>query len=200
MNKLIGYASSFSAYLISRLSEENKLKEVKQVILFGSVARGTAEKDSDVDIFINVSNPKLEIYLHKLTESFYLSKEAIMFKLRGIDNKINIVVGKISEWADLEKSIISNGKVLWGPFTSSSKGSEQFIIFYWEDIKRNRGAFLNKLYGFTVKGHKYSGLLEKWGGKRIGKSCILIPAIHKEELTPLLKDYSVSAKIIECFI
>ncbi|MEK6859980.1 MAG: nucleotidyltransferase domain-containing protein [Nanoarchaeota archaeon] len=56
MENLKSYASYFSAYLVNNLVNE---KEIKKIILFGSVSRGNDEKDCDVDIFLELNkNPK----------------------------------------------------------------------------------------------------------------------------------------------
>ena len=56
---------------------------------------------------------------------------------------------------------------------------------------------MNKVYGFTVKGKKYKGLAETFGGRKIGKSSIMIPIEHRDEILKLAKNYGVVAKIVE---
>jgi len=72
-----------------------------------------------------------------------------------------------------------------------------YIIFFWDSIKKNRGAFLNKLYGFKSKGKKYDGLLKEMNGRRLGKSCVIIPAQHKEKFIELARKHDVSTKMME---
>jgi len=47
------YASSFVTYLLAHLKN---LNNITKIILFGSVARGEATKESDVDLFIEIKN------------------------------------------------------------------------------------------------------------------------------------------------
>ncbi len=51
MKNLFPYIYDF----LSLLSEDDKLKsKIKRIILFGSVARGEADEESDIDIFIDL--------------------------------------------------------------------------------------------------------------------------------------------------
>ena len=90
MENLKSYASYFSAYLVNNLLNE---KEIKKIILFGSVSRDTPEKDSDVDIFIELKkeDSKLAKEIEKLTSEFNQTREALQFKTKGMKNKIGII-------------------------------------------------------------------------------------------------------------
>lgn len=201
MENLKSYASYFSAYLINNLDDE---KDIKKIILFGSVARNSAEMDSDIDIFIEVKrkNKKIEDKIKQILERFYKSREVLLFKTKGIDNKINIKIGKLEEWKDLSRSIASDGIVLYGKYESKSipSGAKHFIIIFWDKIGKNRGAFLNKIYGFKIKGKNYEGMITKFSGKKLGKSCIMIPTEYKEDIFKLIKKHKVIAKSIEVFM
>ena len=107
----------------------------------------------------------------------------------------------LKNWEDLHRSITSTGITLWGRYQAQKKlmGSEHKIIFYWDKIDKNRGAFLNKIYGFKSGKKRFPGLLERINGKKIGKSNIIVPIKHKEEISCLLKRYGVHAKNIEVF-
>lgn len=171
-HKIRAYASSFVAYLLRKLDDD--LSAIYRIILYGSVARGEATTESDVDIFIDTEKD-LKKKINDVLEKFYEGREATLFKAQGVDNEINVKAS--------EKPI----------------GSTHGIIFYWDSVGKNRGAFLNKLYGFKARGKQYNGLLEKYSGRRIGKSCILVPINHKDEMVDVLKKYKVNAKNIEIF-
>lgn len=197
-NKIKAYASTFVSFLLGKLGD--KIKDIDKIILYGSVAEGEATRESDVDIFIDTKK-KLKEEIEKIVEEFYKSREATLFKLQGIENEMSVKVGELKEWKELHRSIASSGIVLWGRFEAKEKpiGSEHRIIFYWDRIGRSRGAFLNKIYGFKGKEKKHRGLLDEWGGKKIGKSCVLIPIRYKDEMIGLIKKYNVNAKNIEVF-
>ena len=197
-NLLRAYALSYVSYLFRRL---NRAVLIEKIILFGSVAKRVSTKDSDLDIFIEVlkKDTKLEKEIIKLTDEFYQSREAVSFKLSSIENKIHLIIGKIEEWNDLQKSIENEGIVLYGSYVSSNVKGVKKAIIYWDNIKKNRGAFLNKIYGFNSKGVYSSGVLTLVKGSKLGKSCIIIPINALKQIEPILRHYGVNAKIVEVY-
>lgn len=197
---LKNYASYFVAYLLSNLKD---IENIERVILYGSAAREEAEKESDVDIFIEVKKKTItfEKDIKKIEKEFYQSREAALFKSKGIGNEFSIKVGRLKEWKELYKSIASTGIVLYGPYEARElpSGVKHFIIIFWEKIEKNRGSFLNKLYGFKVKNKHYAGLLTKFNGKKIGKSCIMLPIQYKKEIFKLIDKHKVKARALEVF-
>ena len=195
------YASYFVSYFLNNLKS---LENIKRIILYGSVARSDEDKESDIDIFIEVKvkNKKLEKEIRKIEKEFYQSREALLFKLKNVDNEFSIKIGKLDEWENLQRSIASTGIVLYGNYQTTKLPNDvkHSIIVYWNKIGRNRGAFLNKLYGFHVNKKYYKGLLDKFDGKKMGKSCIIVPIMYKTEIFDLLKNYKVEAKIQEVFV
>ncbi len=121
------------------------------------MASGIATGESDVDLFVNTKKipaPEIENILDK----FYASKTAALFRLNGIENEISLKVGELKKWTDLHRSISSTGIVLWGNYEAKERpvGAKRKIIFYWSAIRRNRTAFLNKIYGFSTGEKRYS--------------------------------------------
>jgi predicted nucleotidyltransferase len=193
------YASYFVSYVLYHLKN---IQGISKIILFGSVAKDEATKDSDVDIFIELNKPdkRLEEEINKILDLFYKSREALLFKAKGIDNKINVIIGKLEEWEELKESIESTGIVLFGNYISSKTGGRKYAIISWDKIEKNRGAFLNKIYGFKVKDKSYKGLIENFEGKKIGKSTILVPIEKTEEIIKLAKLYKTNARIFEVYM
>ena len=194
------YSSYFVSYLLYELGDYDN---IKNIILFGSVSTGNATSESDVDIFIEVKkdNSGFKKNVEKILEKFYKSREAMIFKNKGVDNKINIIIGKLDDWRDLKKSIESTGIVLYGSFIASGGlGGRKYVIISWDKIGKNRGAFLNKIYGFKVGDKRYKGLIEIYGGKKIGKSSLMIPVENKDEIFKAIKDYDVNARLIEVYV
>ena len=192
------YASTFASFLMRKFGDN--IKDIDRIILYGSVAKGNAMKNSDVDIFIDTKKD-LKKEVSDIIDEFYKSREALLFKTKRIENEINVKTGELKNWRELHRSIISTGVTLWGRYEALEKpiGSQHKIIFYWDKIEKNRGAFLNKIYGFKSGEKRYTGLLEKINGGKIGKSSIILPIEHKEEIIGLLKKYGVHAKSIEIF-
>ena len=100
------YASYFASYLLKNL---NNINNINKIILFGSAAKNELNKESDVDIFIDVNkeNNSFNNQIEALLKFFYDTNEALYFRTKGIDNKINIIVSKLEKWKDLKKSIES---------------------------------------------------------------------------------------------
>ena len=196
--KLKAYAARFASFLIERLGEETS--KIDNIILYGSVARGTADSDSDVDIFVDTTY-KIEERINDILEEFYDSREYTLFRSKGVNNEIELKIGELIEWEDLHRSISSTGKVLWGRYKTTEEpiGTEHKIIFFWEKIGRSRSSFLNKLYGYESKDKKIVGLLEKWDGKKTGKSSIMIPIQYEQDMLELIEEYDVDAKNIEVY-
>ena len=192
------YASYFISYLLTNLKEK---KELKQIILFGSAAKDEATKQSDIDIFIELKreNKQIKKEIQEILDDFYKSREALLFSSKGINNKIGIITGKLENYPDLKKSIESTGIVLYGNYIPSDISGKKYILFSWDKINKNRGAFLNKIYGFKANNKKYPGLIEELRGKKIGKSSIIIPIESGKEIFELLKKYKVNAKILEIY-
>jgi len=124
-----------------------------------------------------------------------------LFKTQGIENKFSVKLGKIAEWKDLAVSIASAGITLYGHYETSERpsGAQRFVIVFWNSIGKNRGSFLNKLYGVTVNNKHYDGLLAKVGGKKLGKSCVMLPMSTKKYFFELIRDHKVEAKVQEVY-
>jgi predicted nucleotidyltransferase len=192
------YASYFSSYLLANLKEK---ESIEKIILFGSAAKDEATKGSDVDIFVGIKkeSKKIKNEIEKVLKNFYKSRESLLFKSKGIDNKINLIIGKLDKWINLKKSIESTGIVLYGKYVPSGISGKKHIVAFWDKVGKNRGAFLNKIYGFKANKKHYKGLIERLGGKKLGKSSIMVPVENKDEILKLIKIYKVNAKIIEIY-
>ncbi len=198
---LKSYAFYFVAYLLNNLKS---IGDIERIVLYGSVAKDEATKESDIDIFIEVEKKtkKFDKEIKGIIEEFYQSREAVLFKAKSIENKFNVKIGDLKDWKDLYQSIVSTGIVMYGPYEAKElpSGVKHFIIVFWERINKNRGAFLNKIYGFKFKKKSYIGLLSRISGRKLGKSCIMIPIQYKKDILKLLRKYEVKAKTIEVFV
>ena len=96
-NELIGYALDFASYVI------RKTGGINRIILFGSIARGDFDLESDMDIFIDTTSRKLGRQIPKLVESYYTSSTAKTWYLKGVKREISCVIGELDreEWKDL---------------------------------------------------------------------------------------------------
>ena len=198
MTKIKAYSNYFVSFLLNEL---DNVSNINQIILFGSVAKEEATKNSDVDIFIDLKrkDKNFDGIIKKIEDRFYESREALLFKNKGIYNKINVIIGKLEEWKDLKDSIESHGIVLYGPYIPEKIGGRKHVIVLWSKIGENRGAFLNKIYGVKIRDKIYKGLVELLGGRKLGKSSVMIPAENKKDFLDLMKKYKVDYKVLEVY-
>lgn len=191
MNKILSY----SIEVVSFLSEKIDLNSINKIILFGSVVRNEADENSDIDIFID-TNQKIKV--KNIIDEFYKSyKFNNYWKLKGIENKINIKVGKLDDWKDLKSSIISNGKILYGNYNDIPNNIINKTLFFWDTIKpeTKRVLFFKRLFGYKYQNKKYKGLLEEYNGQKIGKGSILILSEYEILFKKFFKKNNVTVKI-----
>jgi len=196
--ELIGYASDFVSFLIENMEEE--LKKVKNIVLFGSVARGEDDKNSDVDIFID-TNEDIEEKVKGIKEEFFESQKFNKYwKLRGINNDINLVIGKLEEWK-LKDSMIGNAIVLYSSFSPSLEKGKNKVILMWPSIKNNskRVMINKKIFGYKYYDRKYKGMLEKLGGEKLGANIILVSAENLNHFLKIFRSYGVAIKVRRMF-
>lgn len=195
-SKLISYATDFASFLLQKAGDTNK---IKNIILFGSVARDEANEKSDIDIFVDIikEDKTLEKNISKVLEKFLNSqKYKNYWKLLEIKNEIKLKIGELSKWEKLKPSIISNGILLYGKYKEDIRGDYK-TFFIWENIKPNskRVLFNKQLLGYNYRGKFYDGLLQKYQGEKLGKGCIIAPLENSNVFHKLFKKYNIPVKI-----
>lgn len=185
--RLVSYASSFVSFAVGVAD----LAKIRGIILFGSVARGEAEKESDIDIFIDGTLAEEEA--GNIVNSFYKTEVFRSWELQGIDNDIRVITGNLDDWEDLKQSIILDGIMLYGKYSMIPSDAKHEVIFSWEDItpNANRVLFNKRMFGFLHYGKRYDGLLQKLRGEKIGKGAITIPSEKQKEIKYLLERHKV---------
>ncbi len=200
MNKeLVAYAGHFVSFLIQNIDRKN-LGNVKEMILFGSVARGEAGKESDVDLFINVfrEDSAVEKAISFLVKKFYASQAFKgHWKLLGVENEIKCIVGRLERWKDLEPSVISDGIILYGKYAGLAKG-KAFALVYWGKVKpETKRVFLSKkLYGYAYRGKSYKGAMEGADAVKLGSNCLLVPLENSRAVLHIFKELGVQTRTI----
>lgn len=196
INKKIPYASAFIAFVLP------KLENIKDIILFGSVARNEDDEDSDIDLFFNVENKKdekkIEDKLKQETPRFYKSKIAEPFILRGIKNEIKIHVGVLDEWK-LKRSIISDGIALYGKYKELPEKQKHLMLFILEPIKNitKRNKITRSLFGRKEKNYLKQGVLKEYNGKKISPSSFIVPIEYSKEIIKFFSSEKVPYKLFE---
>ncbi len=198
---ILRYAISANAFILANIPQ-NYLEKIRHAILFGSAARGAANKESDIDLFYDVMATRRQIInikreINNMIDEFYISTTGLAFRLKGTSNPISAKVGRLDEWVELKSSIAKNNIQLYGPYSAKIAGEPAFLIWWPGLPEKSRGAILNALYGFRVHGKRYAGLLHKTSGKRIGKSAIMVPAREFGTVEKFLQKYKINYKIID---
>ncbi len=200
------YAAAFSCFLIKKI-EKAWLEKINSIILFGSVAQERADRTSDIDLFVDTRLPKSRIrqlrsMVQKIRDEFLLSNDALLYKSSGIYNEISIIAGDLSAWQEMKQSVSAAGIVLYGPYVSSFEKNtlRPSMLFFWEGTGRGRGAFLNKMYGYTIKGKRYSGAIQRLSGTKTGKSAAIIPSENAKAFMKILEKYKVKYRVMEVFV
>ena len=190
---LIAYAFAFVSFVLNKIN-------VREIILFGSVARNEAGKDSDIDLFFDAEKNEMEIErtLKLEMEKFYKSKIAEIWKLRGIENKISLNVGKLKDWK-LKRSIISEGITLYGKYKELPENIRKFTLFNLEPIKviKKRNKVIRSLFGRKEKDYSRKGILEEFGGKKLSPTSFVIPAENSDKIIKILGKEKVSYRFFE---
>ena len=193
-NELVAYAMDFASYLIS------KVENINRIILYGSVARGDFDEKSDVDIFID-SNEKLQNKKEQILKDYYKTKKFNEWKLKGINNAIAIIVGRLDgrEWKELKRAMMNTGIIIYGKYKEKAEKVNQYALFSFENIKpdKRRVLVFRKLFGFNMKGKKYWGLAEKVRAIRIGKGSILVPIEHAQKVIDFFRNEKVKVKVYD---
>lgn len=197
--KLIAYAQDFSSFLMENLEQD--AAKIKQMILFGSIARGEQDRTSDVDLFVEVTDERIEDKINLLTEKFYGSVKATKYwKLLDIKNKFHCSVGKLEEWDVLQRSLIANGIVLYGKYGGIQQLKHYYLLVIVPGKNRNKNlSTWRTLYGYKQKiGKKVyekSGLVKEYGGKKLGKGIFIVPVEHFFKIQSLLKKKKFQCQI-----
>ncbi len=197
-HELIAYAMDFCSFLLR--SETGKY--IDRIILFGSVARGDFDNESDIDIFID-TDKNIEDTAEKILKSFKKSETNEKWRLKGLKNTISLQSGKIEKWK-LYRSVISSGILLYGRFEEMPKGAKYYYMLSLNFSKMDRNKKIRiwrELYGYKQKiGEKSfvsKGLLEKLSGKKLKRSVIAVPIESKDKILDFIKKNEIKYEIFE---
>lgn len=199
-HELIAYAMDFCSFLLKSEAGAN----ISRIILFGSVARGDFDSESDVDLFIDTEKTKeVESVSKKILKAFEKSETYEKWRLKGIKNPISVKAGRLEDWG-LYRSVISSGILLYGKFEEMPEKAKYYAMFALDfgSLKRSEKVKAwRDLYGYRQKlGKKIfvsKGLLEALSGKKIERSVIAVPAENKGRILDFAKRNKIGYKIFE---
>lgn len=193
--EFIVYAMDFASYLIS------KVAGIDRIILHGSIARGDFDDKSDVDLFIDTREKKIEKQIKKTEENYLKTDTYKRWSLKGYAYPFSPIIGKLdsSEWKDLRRAIANTGIILYGKYSASAEKTHQYVLISFESIKpeSKRIALYRKLFGFTQGKKQYTGLANKTRALKIGKGALLVPLPYAKELIAYFYDKKVAIKLYD---
>ena len=196
--KLVAYDQDFVSFLFQNIKQADK---IDTVVLFGSTTRGEANKDSDIDIFIETKE-NIEEEIEKLKIKFYNSiKVKKYWYLLGIKNEIHCETGILDEWKDLEKSLNAQGIILFGKYKSKKQGSPYYLFSIEQGDSRSKNISLwRNLYGYKQKVnnkiYEKRGLIGDYNGVKIARGVFIVPSEHAQKIVSFLKKNKINHKII----
>lgn len=200
---MLAYIYDFLSILFDKLKGTEK---IRNIILFGSVARGNPRKDSDIDLFIDVDEKNKEEVDKVVKESlneFELKTEKT-WKLKGIKNPLSLIIDNLEreQWKELKRDIGSYGKVLFGIYHQKKEGKRKILISYdMSKLKqKDKMKIIRKLHGYKLKRGKklyeQKGILYQLHAEKL-LNALLIDQEHYKKVVDLLRIGKVPLKIIE---
>lgn len=200
--ELISYAIDFVSFLIQNLKNPEREK-IKSIILFGSVAREGNDKESDIDIFVEIFDKadKIDKELIKIKNKFFDSVKVKQYwKLHDINNDINIISGKLEEWK-LKDSMLGNSIVLYQKYSPRLEEGNNKVILLWGVIEKNsKRVMLNKkIFGYNYYKKKYKGIMEIYNGEKLGSNVIIIPIENLNAFLKIFYNFKIPVKIRRVF-
>ena len=190
---------------IKKISKKHS--ELETTIVFGSVARDQAGKESDLDICFILKNEKL--------------KNIISNQMLGLEKKYDKNINVIFTdpiYRDIDRQFIETllreGIIIYGktPDVSIQRlelEPYEIIKFDLSSLDQSEKMKIKRLlYGIKTK-KKYKnkiyereqkGLVEKFGGLRIGIASILIPEKKSWELEDILRENGVALRKITIWL
>lgn len=200
-NELLSYALSFVAFLARDKSIQDN---ISKIILFGSVARGDFDSESDIDIFVETDLE--ESIIQKQLNLFNDSKLKEIYRLSDIKNDIALKIGRLEKWKGLHESIIEDGIMLYGKYEEKPKELAHFTLFKISIQKRkfsSKVKIWRRIYGYKQKvGRKTyisDGMLQKLDAVRLAKGNFLVPFHNKQKMMDFLDKNKVSYEISDIY-
>ncbi len=190
-NKIISYALAFTSFLLRRI------QNINAVVLFGSVARGDYDDESDIDLFIETEESEKKI--EESLKLFKKSKEHEKYLDLGVKNQISLKVGELKDWPSLRESILDNGITLYGKYEELPENLKHFILFTISMKKLHQKTKLKvwrRVYGYKQKVgnkiYKKKGIVETLGGRRFGDGMLAIPKNRENDMISFLNKLNVN--------
>ncbi|MEW5896272.1 MAG: nucleotidyltransferase domain-containing protein [Nanoarchaeota archaeon] len=197
----------FREAVFELVKEASSLESVLGLVLFGSVARGEADRRSDLDFLIILKNKKekkrLNSFIHQVSKKYDINIQSVLTdkQFSGLDR--NFI-----------ENILKEGIVLYGGRLEIKAGRlrlEPFVLLNYDtknSSARERNQVNRVLYGYKAekeyKGKKYTsagkGILVKYNGWKVGLATIVVPFDKAKIFIGLLKDNKAECKSLGIWV
>jgi predicted nucleotidyltransferase len=209
MDKIIAYVYDF---LSMTLEEEGIKDEIKQIVIYGSAAKGTYDKESDIDLFFDIKSKEktelIENFLRKAIRSFEIKSEKT-WKLKKINFPISFIVGSLEDetWKGIREEISSSGILLYGPYKEIPNNLQHFHLFYYSLAnlsRKDKMKFIRSTFGYRLKKskkeYKQKGFIEEVGGIKLASNVVLVPSIDSLKIKNIFYKHKIKYQISEVWI
>lgn len=207
--KALSYIYDFLSFVF----EENALKEkIQAIILFGSIAKKSANKKSDIDLFFDIKKSyDIEFVNNSVKnalKSFEIKAEKT-WNIKGIKIPISFIVGSLEEntWDSLRDEIASSGIILYGTYKEMPKNLIHYFLFYYtlrNLNRRDKMKFIRILFGYSLKKgkkeYKQEGLLKRINGRKLASNVILISSDEIIKVKDVFNKFRIKFRIIETWV
>ncbi len=199
-------------FLTFVFDDKESRKYIKNVILFGSVATGEYDEESDIDLFVDVISENrisdVEKIIRESEKRFYVMVEK-KWAVMGMKMPIKCIVGCLDSytWKEIKSDIISTGISLYGKYTGTKEGLRHFSLFSYGLSKldnRKKVLFIRRLFGYSQKrkSKEYTteGYLKEIGGVKLGKNFLLIPVEKSRDMQKFFASFKLTPEIREAWV
>ncbi|MDP6627189.1 MAG: nucleotidyltransferase domain-containing protein [Methanopyri archaeon] len=197
-NDLIAYAMEFSSFIM----RSDAARSVRRIVLYGSVARGDHDDESDIDVFVDCDEDVLDM-VARTKIAFELSETHERWRLKGLTNPLSVKAGDITTW-DIHRSVISSGILLYGRFSGRPDDAALHCLFVLDVShlpRKDKMKVWRALYGYQqrVRGKLFTfpGIVRTVGGRKLGNGVVLVPVEGKDVVVRTLREHQVRYELTE---
>jgi hypothetical protein len=170
------------------------------IILFGSVARGEADEGSDIDLLVLFEDEdKMRKNEWEVTRRIppNIFAQSICVCPSTLKQMNPVFIRSV-----FEEGIILYMRYPWVLESRLANAVEFLLVTYSLEglSQREKQRVDYKLFGRVLGKHSYPGLVEKCGGKRLGRGCFLVPRENAEAVLNFLNEHSIKHEFTEAYI
>ncbi len=186
--------------IVKKITEKlSIIKDIKAIILYGSLARKEFTSRSDIDLFILTTNKSKLKELH----------DRIIGLEKEIGRNIQPTIRTIKELQKTDTGLLQNifqeGKLLYLKESTEIPSAilleqKPYLIYSFQLNnlhQKKKAKFNSKFYGRIKNKYKYAGFLSEIGGQKVSSGCIIIPYSKKSKIEKFFKKSRIKFRQIK---